>query len=194
MDNQYFKRDILEQPMWILIDDIKKEMEKSYFSRIMGSMNLKSHGIEILDDDNLSRVFVDVRDPHCLFFLDIDLETKTFTIEGLSDDDENIFSLIDFVSSLRLVASGKPRKTSAELDVEFEQMEERNENENIKTAPAAVEVSSEVTDDFEIEIEDETDGIFENTGSVVNNGGLVSAGILLNQCSRSFTHNSVIVT
>ncbi len=155
MDNQYFKRDILEQPMWILIDDIKKEMEKSYFSRIMGSMNLKSHGIEILDDDNLSRVFVDVRDPHCLFFLDIDLETKTFTIEGLSDDDENIFSLIDFVSSLRLVASGKPRKTSAELDVEFEQMEERNENENIKTAPAAVEVSSEVTDDFEIEIEDD---------------------------------------
>lgn len=170
MDNQYFKRKLLAQSIRALIYDIDEEMKKSYFSRIMGSMNLKAHRIEILDDENLSLVFVEVRDPDCLFFLDIDLETKTFTIKDLPDDEENIFSLTNFVSSIRLVASGKPRKTSAELDFELEQIEEWSEDENIGITSTTSDIPPKTNSNPVVTLDDIANKYFDDKFDLLSEG------------------------
>ncbi|MFY7999432.1 MAG: hypothetical protein ACOVSW_12615 [Candidatus Kapaibacteriota bacterium] len=154
MDYQYFEKHPEARTIQQLINNLNEEIEENYFAKMTGSMNLKSHGILILNDDDLSRVLVKVR-PKRLYLLNVDLATKTFTVYGLpNDDDENTFSLTDFVSSLRLVASGNATNSSAEREVELEQMQEwsenEKENESIKTAPVTAEKSSETADGFDL--------------------------------------------
>ena len=174
MDYQYFEKHPEARTIQQLINNLNEEIEENYFSRITSTMNLDSYGIEILNEDDLSRVLVKVKSK--LLLLDIDFDTKSFTVDGLpSDDDENIFSLTDFVPSLLLLVSGKPRKTSAEYDVELEQLEEWSEDEDekeeeketIETTFLDSDNALKTSADTDIVPEDISDEYFDNEFDLV---------------------------
>lgn len=156
MSYQYFERHPEARTIQHLINNLDEEIEENYFAKMTGSMNLKSHGILILNDDDLSRVLVKVR-PNHLLLLKVDLETKTFTVNGLpNDDDENTFSLTDFVSSLRLVASGNVPKYDGEDDFDLSYDADFDDDDEEEDA---VEIDDD--DDDAGDFEDGIDDIFE---------------------------------
>lgn len=153
MGYQYFEKHPEARTIQQLINNLDEEIEENYFAKMTGGMNLKSHGILILNDDDLSRVLVKVR-PNRLLLLNVDLETKTFTVYGLpNDDDENTFSLTDFVSSLRSVASGNAPKYDEEGD--FDLSYDADFDDDDDDDAGKIEIDDDKDDAGEIEIDDD---------------------------------------
>lgn len=153
MSYQYFEKHPEARTILQLINNLDEEIEENYFAKMTGSLNLRSNGILILNDDDLSRILVKVR-PNHLLLLNVDLETKTFTVFGLpNDDDENTFSLTDFVSSLRSVALGNASKNDGEDDFDLSYDADFDDDDEEEDA---VEIDDDDDDagDFEDGIED----------------------------------------
>jgi len=163
MSYQYFEKHPEARTIQQLINNLDEEIEENYFAKMTGSMNLKSHGILILNDDDLSRVLVKVR-PKRLYLLNVDLETKTFTVYGLpNDDDENTFSLTDFVSSLRSVAFGNAPKNDWEDDFDLSYDADFDDDDDDEDDAGKIEIDDDEKDDAgeidddDIEIEEDDD-------------------------------------
>lgn len=164
MSYQYFEKHPEARTIQQLINNLDEEIEENYFAKMTGSMNLKSHGILILNDDDLSRVLVKVR-PKRLYLLNVDLETKTFTVYGLpNDDDENTFSLTDFVSSLRSVAFGNAPKNDWEDDFDLSydaDFDDDDEDDAGEIDDDDIEIEDDDDDEDAGDFEDGIDDIFE---------------------------------